>query len=61
MWAFGTIIGQLILFGYTWALVHHLFGGLRHFVWDLGYGYEKHFATKLAIANLIGSVDADGC
>ncbi|MBP1858492.1 succinate dehydrogenase, cytochrome b556 subunit [Rhizobium herbae] len=56
MWAFGTIIGQLILFGYTWALVHHLFGGLRHFVWDLGYGYEKHFATKLAIANLIGSV-----
>ena len=39
-----------------WALVHHLFGGLRHFVWDLGYGYEKHFATKLAIANLIGSV-----
>jgi succinate dehydrogenase / fumarate reductase cytochrome b subunit len=56
MWAFGTIIGQLVLFGYTWALVHHLFGGIRHFVWDLGHGYEKHFATKLAIANLIGSV-----
>src|SRR5688572_29571289 len=44
MWAFGTIIGQLVLFGYTWALVHHLFGGIRHFIWDLGYGYEKHFA-----------------
>lgn len=56
MWAFGTIIGQLVLFGYTWALVHHLFGGIRHFIWDLGHGYEKHFATKLAIANLIGSV-----
>jgi succinate dehydrogenase / fumarate reductase cytochrome b subunit len=56
MWAFGTIIGQLVLFGYTWALVHHLFGGIRHFIWDLGYGYEKHFATKLAIANLVGSV-----
>ncbi|CAN7331262.1 succinate dehydrogenase, cytochrome b556 subunit [Pararhizobium sp. LjRoot255] len=56
MWAFGTLIGQLVLFGYTWALVHHLFGGIRHFIWDLGYGYEKNFATKLAIANLIASV-----
>lgn len=56
MWAFGTIIGQLVLFGYTWALVHHLFGGIRHFIWDMGHGYEKHFATKLAIANLIASV-----
>jgi succinate dehydrogenase / fumarate reductase cytochrome b subunit len=56
IWAFGTLIGQLILFCYTWALVHHLFGGIRHFIWDLGYGYEKDFATKLAIANLIASV-----
>ncbi len=55
-WAFGTILGRLVLFGYTWALIHHMLGGLRHFVWDLGHGYEKHFATKLAIANLIGSV-----
>jgi succinate dehydrogenase / fumarate reductase cytochrome b subunit len=31
--------GRLILFGYTWALFHHLFGGLRHFIWDFGFGY----------------------
>ena len=55
-WFFGTIIGQIILFGYTWALVHHLIGGFRHFMWDLGHGYEKNFATKLAIANAVGSV-----
>ena len=50
-WAMGTIIGRLILIGYTWALVHHMLGGLRHFTWDLGYGFEKHFTTKLAKAS----------
>jgi succinate dehydrogenase / fumarate reductase cytochrome b subunit len=55
-WLFGTWIGKLVLFGYTWALVHHMLGGLRHFMWDLGYGYEKHFATKVAKATIICSV-----
>lgn len=55
-WFMGTIIGQLILFGYTWALLHHMLGGLRHFLWDLGYGFDKAFSTKLAKANLVGSI-----
>ena len=53
---FGSIIGRLVLFGYTWALVHHMLGGLRHFMMDLGYGMEKHFATKMAKAQLVASV-----
>ena len=32
--------GRLVLFGYTWALLHHMFGGLRHFVWDTGRGFD---------------------
>ncbi|KVK57084.1 succinate dehydrogenase [Agrobacterium sp. C13] len=55
-WAMGTIIGRLILIGYTWALVHHMLGGLRHFMWDLGYGFEKHFTTKLAKASWVVSI-----
>ena len=27
----GSLFGRLILFGYTWALLHHLLGGMRHF------------------------------
>ena len=50
---FSTILGQLVLIGYTWALIHHLLGGLRHIMWDVGLGYEKHFANRLAIANLV--------
>src|SRR3954454_21204167 len=38
LWLICTPIGLLILFGYTLALMHHMLGGIRHFVWDLGYG-----------------------
>jgi succinate dehydrogenase / fumarate reductase cytochrome b subunit len=53
---FGSWIGQLVLFGYTWALLHHLLGGVRHLIWDTGAGLEKHTASKIAWANVIGSV-----
>ncbi|QKV19972.1 succinate dehydrogenase, cytochrome b556 subunit [Oricola thermophila] len=52
----GSWFGLLVLFGFTWALIHHMLGGLRHFVWDLGYLFEKHTATKLAWATLAGSI-----
>lgn len=55
-WFFGTWIGKVILVGYTWALFHHMVGGFRHFAWDTGYGYEKHFATKVAKASLVVSL-----
>lgn len=55
-WFFGSLVGQIILFGYTWALIHHLLGGLRHIMWDLGYGFEKEFSTMLAKANLVASI-----
>jgi succinate dehydrogenase / fumarate reductase cytochrome b subunit len=53
---FSSWFGLLILFGYTWALIHHMLGGLRHFVWDLGHLFDKHTATKLAWATLAGSL-----
>lgn len=52
---FGSFIGRLILFGYTWALLHHLLGGLRHFIWDTGRGFDKVVSTKMAWATLAGS------
>lgn len=49
-------IGLIVLFGFTWALVHHMLGGLRHFVWDFGYGLDKPGRDILATANLVLSV-----
>jgi succinate dehydrogenase / fumarate reductase cytochrome b subunit len=41
-----TPLGLLILFGFTWALSFHFLNGIRHLAWDLGYGFEKHTATR---------------
>ena len=55
-WFFGTWIGRLILFGYTWALLHHMLGGFRHFIWDTGRGFGPEERELLAKATLVGSV-----
>lgn len=49
---FGSWIGRLVLLGYTWALMHHMLGGIRHLVWDTGTGLEKHTSTRIAWVSL---------
>jgi succinate dehydrogenase / fumarate reductase cytochrome b subunit len=51
----GSIIGLLILFGYTWALIHHMLGGIRHLIWDTGRGFGPAEREWLTLATLIGS------
>jgi succinate dehydrogenase / fumarate reductase cytochrome b subunit len=53
---FGHWFGRLVLFGFTWALIHHALGGLRHFLWDTGRGFDLPMVEILARANLAGSV-----
>ena len=48
--------GRIVLFGFTWALMHHMLGGIRHFIWDMGYLFDKDSATRLAWATLAGSI-----
>jgi succinate dehydrogenase / fumarate reductase cytochrome b subunit len=35
-----NILGKVVLVGLTWAFFQHMFSGLRHFVLDVGAGYE---------------------
>jgi succinate dehydrogenase / fumarate reductase cytochrome b subunit len=51
-----SLIGRLIVFGYTWALLHHLLSGIRHFVWDLGYGFKASEREALTWGALIGGI-----
>ena len=51
-----SIFGRLILFGYTWALLHHMLGGIRHLIWDTGRGFGPYEREWLAIATLVGSI-----
>jgi|SRR5271169_2701455 len=51
-----SIIGRLVLFGFTWSLFHHMLGGVRHFIWDAGHGLDDPLREQLSQATLIGSL-----
>jgi succinate dehydrogenase / fumarate reductase, cytochrome b subunit len=48
--------GKLILFGFTWVVMHHMLGGLRYLTWDTGRGFQLKTVEWMVRANLIGSV-----
>ena len=45
-----SFLGKFILIGFTWSMSFHLLSGIRHLVWDLGYGFE------IKTANISGTV-----
>ncbi len=48
--------GIIVLIGFTWALYHHLLGGIRHAIWDLGHGTDYPTREYLAQGTLVGGV-----
>jgi succinate dehydrogenase / fumarate reductase cytochrome b subunit len=48
--------GKLVLFGYTWALVHHLLGGVRHLIWDSGRGLRIAEVNVISWLTIVLSV-----
>jgi succinate dehydrogenase / fumarate reductase cytochrome b subunit len=53
---YGSWFGQVVLFGYSWSLIHHMMGGIRHFIWDYIIGMEPGQREALAWASLVASV-----
>ena len=53
---FATWLGKLVLVGYTWALLHHMLGGLRHFLWDTGRGYDLKTIDLLSWGSILLSL-----
>ena len=47
--------GQLVIFAFTWALYYHLCNGIRHLVWDMGYGLDIESADRSGIKVLWAS------
>lgn len=54
----GSWPGQAGLILFTFALMHHLLGGIRHAMWDFGIGMGDAARRRLAWATLIGSIAA---
>lgn len=48
--------GQVLLFGWTWALMYHLGNGIRHLFWDIGWGFDIKVAEKTGYAVVAASL-----
>ena len=53
---FGHPLGKLVLFGYTWAVAHHMLGGMRHLLWDTGRAMDPRSADILGWLTILGSL-----
>ena len=51
-----SFIGKFILIGFTWSMSFHLLSGIRHLVWDLGYGFEIKTANISGIIVIVFSL-----
>ncbi len=56
MKAAGNIVGEIVLFGFLWSLFYHLLNGIRHLVWDIGYGFRVPTARITAALVFAASV-----
>ena len=54
--ALGSMLGQLLLFLWTWSLLYHMANGIRHLFWDAGYGFELENAAKSGWAVVWSSI-----
>jgi len=51
-----STLGYIFLIGWSATIYYHLCNGIRHLVWDAGYGFELNNVTKSGIAVLVGTV-----
>ncbi len=56
-WFFGSWLGLLLLFGWTFSFFYHLCNGIRHLVWDTGHGLDLR-TTYLSGWTAVGAASA---
>ncbi|MGE0701983.1 MAG: succinate dehydrogenase, cytochrome b556 subunit [Hyphomicrobiaceae bacterium] len=49
-------LGLVVMLGYTWVLMHHMIGGIRHLIWDTGRGFDLGSVNALSWATIILSL-----
>ena len=51
-----SLFGKFILIGFTWSMSFHVLSGIRHLVWDMGYGFEIKTANISGIIVIFSSL-----
>ncbi len=54
--AWSSWLGRVVLLGFTWALMLHAAGGVRHLIWDTGRALDIASVNRLCWTTLILSV-----
>ena len=54
--AINSFYGKLVLIGFTWSMCFHIFSGIRHLTWDMGYGFEIKTANISGILVILSSL-----
>ena len=54
--AINSVFGKFILIGFIWSMSFHIFSGIRHLIWDFGYGFEIKIANISGIIVIISSL-----
>jgi succinate dehydrogenase / fumarate reductase cytochrome b subunit len=49
-------LGILIMVLSLWALWYHFLGGVRHLIWDMGYGFDLKTADMMGYVMIGGSL-----
>jgi succinate dehydrogenase / fumarate reductase cytochrome b subunit len=51
-----SVLGFLIMFGWSWAMAFHLINGIRHLVQDAGLGYRIESFIRSSWISVFGSL-----
>ena len=55
-WFATTIPGYVVLVGLSWAFFNHFCSGIRHFVLDIGAGYEVDANNRWSVVTTAGGI-----
>jgi succinate dehydrogenase / fumarate reductase, cytochrome b subunit len=50
------VLAKVVMIGLSWAFFNHLCSGIRHFVMDIGAGYELTANRRWSIGSIVGGV-----
>ena len=56
LFTINSFFGKFILIAFVWSMCFHILSGIRHLVWDLGYGFEIKTANISGIIVIISSL-----
>ena len=52
---FQSFVGKFFVFGLMWSYSFHTLSGIRHLIWDLGFGYELNISKFSGLIVILGS------